>query len=115
MSREPEDQFRQFVATLFDESDIVEVRPIEIWTDAKDGHRCSRVLRRERRWLTTRELFSSYQALSLLNVDQRTNIFMGVNPRFRQGAGKEVRRSRLSLTVGRHGRRDSGSCSLAMP
>lgn len=89
VSRKPQDQLWLFLSSLFHADDVVEVRPIEIWTDAIDGLRHSRVLRRERRWQTPRELSAGYGALAELNCSQRANIFMGANPRARKGVGRK--------------------------
>ena len=89
MSRKPQDQLQRFLSTLYRPNDVVEVRPIEIWTDATDGRRHSLVLGHERGWHTPQELWARHRALAALNCRQRANIFMGVNPRARKGAGRK--------------------------
>ena len=85
----PQEQLRQFLATLFDQQDIIEIRPIEIWRDANSAVRHSKVIRSERRWWNSAELLASYGELHELNVTQRANIFMGVNARSQVGGGKK--------------------------
>lgn len=89
MSYQLQDQLQQFLTTLFRKDDVVEIRPIEIWTDGMNGQRRSRVLRHERRWQTPAELSAGYSEMAKLNLDQRANIFMGVNSRTQRGVGRK--------------------------
>ena len=85
----PKEQLRQFLAALFDQHDIVEIRPIEIWRNRASGNRHSRVLSLERRWWTPDEILASYSKLLESNVKRHANIFMGVNPRSQVGGAKK--------------------------
>ena len=76
----PKEQLRQFLATLFEPTDIVEIRPIEIWWDHTIGRRRSKMFRGERRWLTGPDILKGYESLLELNVERCANIFMGVSP-----------------------------------
>jgi hypothetical protein len=83
------DQLTEFLSTLYHPDDIIELRPIEIWTDAQSGHRRSQVFLDQRAWLTATELAARYPILAKLNLDHRANLFMGVNPRSHVGAGNK--------------------------
>ena len=85
----PKEQLRHFLAALFDQHDIVEIRPIEIWRDDISGNRHSKVFRSERRWLTRAEILASYSKLLESNVKRHANIFMGVNARSQVGGAKK--------------------------
>ena len=97
----PKEQLRQFLAALFDQHDIVEVRPIEIWRDRAQRQSPLQSLRSlERRWLTRAEILASYSKLLESNVKRHANIFMGVNPRSQVGGAKK----RDVVLCGCHGR-----------
>ena len=81
---------RHFLFALFAESDIVEIRPIEVWRSATTGTRCSRVIDHERRWLTRDGIITAFNELESLNLKQRANIFMGVNPRANVGGASQA-------------------------
>ena len=89
MRGELEDELRCFLQALFEPNDIVEVRPIEVWTDATSGQSQSKVIRNQRLWLTPEKLFEERSELEILNINERANIFMGVNPRARIGGGRK--------------------------
>ncbi|PHQ35131.1 hypothetical protein CEE69_11985 [Rhodopirellula bahusiensis] len=75
---------------LFRAGEIIEVRPIEIWTDGDSGKRKSRVLRSERRWLAKDGFVEQLRYLDRLNTMHNANIFFGVNPRVAHGRGRKT-------------------------
>ena len=87
--RTSQNQFSKFISALYDSDNLVELRPIETWTDPRTGNRRSRLLRDYHWWLTPGELRSAYSELAALNRKQWANIFVGVNPRERSGATKK--------------------------
>lgn len=76
------DQVLRFVATLFDTSDLIELRAIETWS--RDGKKSSQLV--DRFWLTPRDFDNEILRLERLNSS--ANIFFGVNPRIDQGGTK---------------------------
>ena len=79
---------RRFLATLYEPGDLVEIRPIEIWQD--ESGRRSRPLSGARQWLAPAEVLERSAQFAALNVSERANVFMGVNPRTRAGGGKKA-------------------------
>ena len=80
-------ELQWFVHNLFCKDDLIEIRPIEIWTDS-GGKRRTAALLSQRRWLRPREVLGQFRELKRLNITARANIFMGVNPRLRRGGKK---------------------------
>ena len=82
-------QARLFVSVLYEKDDLIELRPIETWTDSQSGKKRSRLICDYHWWLTPGELCSAYNELASFNRAQRANVFVGVNPRPHAGATKK--------------------------
>ena len=80
-------QLRTYLEALFDRDDVVELRPIECWTEA--GTKRSRLVSEKRCWVTARDCARMYDELRSLN-DEGVNIFVGVNPREFPGGTKDA-------------------------
>ena len=80
-------QVRSYLAALFDSTHLIELRPIECWTEA--GTKRSRLVRGARRWVAARDCAENCNELQSLNAN-RANIFIGVNPRNSQGGKKDA-------------------------
>jgi hypothetical protein len=78
----------RFVTTLYAEGDLIEVRPIELWHGP--GGKRSRPLSDARQWLHPTEIVRAFDELWAINLTERGNIFMGVNPRTRVGGGTKA-------------------------
>ena len=78
-----------FLTSLFERSDIIEIRPIELWADCRTGKRKSRPLRRNRRWLAIDGILQQHEKLRWINEVNHANIFFGVNPRRAAGVGRK--------------------------
>lgn len=89
MAQRNDQELALFLSALFSNADLVEVRPIEVWTDIGTGTRRSRVLRQHRLWVPPNRLLALQHELGQLNDTQNANIFMGVNPRTNVGGGKK--------------------------
>ena len=90
MARDGIDQLNRFLAALYEEHDLIELRPIEIWNDPCESRRRSKVIRSERAWLRPAELVDRFDHYARLNLERRANLFMGVNPRLRVGRGSKA-------------------------
>jgi P4 family phage/plasmid primase-like protien len=76
----------RFLGTIFQEDDLVLVRPIEVWTEA--GEKRSRVLYRAVQYHRAGRLAgdpSLWQGLLALAGREKANLFFGVGPRFGGG------------------------------
>ena len=80
-------QLRMYLEALFDPDDVVELRPIECWTEA--GTKRSRLVSEKRRWVTAEHCAEMHDELHSLNT-QGVNIFVGVNPRESRGGTKDA-------------------------
>lgn len=79
------DQSLRLLSLLFDPTDHVTFRPIEVWTEAAAGGRrkCSRVIFKEQRWVVanSRSFAKALGRLREIAAAERANIFFGVCPR----------------------------------
>lgn len=80
---------KRFLEALFEPTDLVEIRPIEIWTEPSTGRRKSKAFRDARRWMSPKVVVERIPELRRLNAHSLANIFMGVNPRSNVGGGKK--------------------------
>jgi hypothetical protein len=79
-------QVHNYLEALFDENDLVEIRPIECW--AERGAKRSRLASNRRFWITAGECAECAIGLHSLSVEG-LNIFIGVNPRRYAGGTKD--------------------------
>lgn len=73
----PKAAFCDYVHTLFEPSDVLEVRAIETWQGKQKKQ--SRLV--DRAWLSPEKLVASYDYFAELNRTQLANIYIGVHPR----------------------------------
>lgn len=80
----PDPGLQDFLTTLFEPSDLVELRLIRTWSEeGKQRSQCQ-----GRKWLTPPEILAAWPELQRRN-SQGANIFYGVNPRSAKGSTKQ--------------------------
>ena len=62
----PDSDLALFLAVLFNDGDLIEIRPIEIWRD--DGKKQSDLIGDERQWLTPREVLEKAEDLRSITI-----------------------------------------------
>lgn len=89
-------QVHSYLEALFEDDDLVEIRPIECWTEG--GSKRSRLASNRRHWISARDCCECADGLHSLNEDG-LNIFIGVNPRRFAGGTKDAVRICRSVWV----------------
>lgn len=67
------EQTKQFLETLFEPDDIIELRLINTKTNEVEG-----------RWWSLKEVINSFEYLKIRNKEKQLNIYFGVNPRIKK-------------------------------